>query len=299
MPPAVLARWSWRIKTLVGWLLLVGASAAHGAFEVSGSGARTAALGGAFGAGVDAVEGIWINPAANARGARWQAGTTHVLLYPGLEDSPSINVLAVVAPVAGGGLQVGFSALGAEDWQEQVEVVGYGRAIHPRLALGGDVRSGGWRTEGLSHRAWSADLGGIYEVGWFRSRHYLRLGLVMRDLLRSSQAAGGQAEAKPPRAYILAASLGTGAQQVLADVERRAGRTQLRAGYENAVQSLGGMRLRLGVSAFTSAWDGGDLSAGIGHGWKGWHLDFSYTYPLGPSGALGGVHRLSLNYRRP
>lgn len=299
MPPAVLARWSWRINALVGGLLLVSVSAVQGAFEVTGSGARTAGLGGAFGAGVDAAEGIWINPAANARNPRWQAGTTHVLLYPGLADSPSLDALALVAPVAGGGLQVGFSALGSEDWEEQLGVIGYGRAIDPRLALGGDVRSGGWQTEGLSHRAWSADLGGVYEVGWLRSRHYLRLGLVLRDWWRSSLAAGGQAEAKPPRAYILAASLGTGTQQVLVDVERRAGRTQLRAGVEDTVHDLAGIQLRVGGSAFTSAWDSGDLNVGLGHGWRGWHLDFSYTYPLSPTGALGGVHRLSLNYRRP
>lgn len=298
MPPAVPARWSWRIKPLIGWLL-IWASAAFGAFEVSGSGARTVALGGAFGAGVDAAEGIWINPAANARGARWQAGTTHVLLYPGLEDSPSLNALALVAPVAGGGLQVGFSALGAEDWEEQVGVVGYGRVLHPRLALGVDVRSGGWQTEGLSHRAWSADVGGIYEAGWIHSRHYLRLGWVMRDLWRSSQAAGGQAGAKPPRAFTLGASLGGEAQQVLVDVERRAGRTQLRAGYESTLSGTGGMHLRLGGSTFSSDWKGGELSGGIGHRWRGWRLDFSYTYPLGPSGVWGGMHRLSLGYRRP
>jgi hypothetical protein len=298
MPPAVPARWSWHIKALVGWLLLISVSAAQGAFEVTGSGARTEALGGAFGAGVGAAEGIWINPAANARGVRWQAGTTHALLYPGLEDSPSLNAVVLVAPVAGGGLQAGFSALGVEGWEEQVEVVGYGRAVHPRLALGVDVRSGGWQTGELSHRAWSADLGGIYEVGWLRSRSYLRLGLVMRDLLRSSLAAGGQAEAKPPRAYILAASLGTEFKQMLIDVERRAGRIQLRAGYEETVRSLGGMQLRVGGSAFTSAWDSGDINAGIGYGWREWHLDFSYTSPLGLGGALGGVHRLSLSYRR-
>lgn len=298
MPPAVPARWLWRINALVGWLLLISVSAVQGAFEVTGSGARTAALGGAFGAGVDAAEGLWINPAANARSPRWRVGTTHVLLYPGLEDSPSLNALTLVAPVAGGGLQVGLSALGSEDWEEQLGLIGYGRAIHPRLALGGDVRSGGWQTEGLSHRAWSADLGGIYEVGWIHSRHYLRLGWVMRDLLRSSLAAGGQVEAKPPRAYILAASLNSKTQQVLVDVERRAGQTQLRAGYESTVSSTGGMHFRLGGSAFTSAWDGGDLSVGLGHGWKGWYLDFSYTYPLGPSRALGGIHRLSLGYRK-
>ena len=176
--------------------------------------------------------------------------------------------------------------------------MGYGRAVHPRLALGGDLRSGGWQTIGLSHRAWSADLGGIYEAGWIQPHLYLRLGGILRDAFRSSLAAGGQAAAKPPRAYILAGSLSAGEQQLLVDLERRAGRTQLRVGYESTVPSLGGMRLRLGGSAFTSAWDSGDLSMGIGHGWRGWHLDFSYTYPMGPSGAFGGMHRLSIGYKR-
>jgi len=298
MPPAVPARWSWRIKALVGWLL-IWAAAAHGAFEVNGKGARTAALGGAFGAGVDAVEGIWINPAANARGTRWSAGTTHVLLYPGLEDSPSLNALALVAPVVGGGLQVGFSALGALDWDEQVGVVGYGRPVHPRLALGMDLRSGGWQTTGLSHRSWSIDLGGIYEAGWVNARHYLRLGWMIRDWWRSSQAAGGQGGAKPPRAFTLGVGLGGEAQQVLVDVERRAGRTQLRAGYESAVLGMAGLSLRLGGSTLNLDWMGGELGGGVGYRWGGWRFDFSYTYPLGPSGAFGGVHRVSLGYRRP
>jgi hypothetical protein len=272
---------------------------AHAAFEVGGHGARTTALGGAFGAGVDAAEGIWTNPAANARNAQWQVNTTHVLLYPGLEDSPSLNGLAVVAPLAGGGLGAGFSALGAEDWDEQVEVVGYGRALHPRLALGTDLRTGGWKTPGWSHRAWSVDLGAVYEVGWIHPRHYLRLGWVGRDLVRTSQAAGGQEAAKAPRVLILGVSLGNKAEQLLIDVERRAGQTQLRGGYESTLPGTGGMKLRLGGNAFTSDWNGGELSAGLGHRWREWSFDFSYTYPLGASGAFGGVHRLSLGYRKP
>lgn len=297
MPPAVLVRWSWPINPLVGWLL-IWTSAVYGAFEVSGNGARATALGGAFSAGVEAADGIWINPAANARGTGWQAGTTHVLLYPGLEESPALNALALSVPVAGGAAQAGFSALGADDWEEQVAAVGYGRALHPRLALGVDVRSGGWQTAGLSHRAWSADLGAIYEAGWVHSRHYLRLGLVMRDLLRTSQAAGGQAEARPPRTIALGAGLGGETQLLLIDVERRAGRTQLRAGYESAIPGAGGTQIRLGGSGFASDWKGGDLSAGIGCRWRQWQFDFSYTYPLGPDGAFGGMHRLSLGYKR-
>lgn len=297
MPPAVPAPWSWRIRLLFGWLL-VWASAAHAAFEVTGGGARSTGLGGAFGAGADALDAVWTNPAANARGGRWQGGTTHVLLYPGVAGSPSLNALSLVAPVGGGGLIAGFSALGADDWDEQVGLVGYGRALHPRVAVGGDVRTGAWRTTGWSHRAWSADLGAVYEVGWVHTRHFLRLGLVMRDLVRTSQAAGGQSAARAPRALVLGASLNGEAQQVLVDLEHRAGRLQLRVGYESLLPNTAGMRLRFGGSAFASDWQGGELSAGVGHRWREWSFDFSYTYPLGPDGAFGGVHRLSLGYRR-
>jgi hypothetical protein len=221
-----------------------------------------------------------------------------VLLYPGLEDSPVLNALALVAPLAGGAAQAGFSALSAEDWEEQVGVVGYGRALHPRLALGVDLRSGGWRTEGLSHRAWSADLGGAYEAGWVHARHYLRLSWVARDIIRTSQAAGGQARARPPRTFILGASLGNEARQVLLEVERRAGRTQVRAGYESALPAAEGLQFRVGGNGFTSDWTGGELSGGVGYRWGAWGCDFSYTYPLGPGGVFGGVHRLSLGYRR-
>lgn len=249
--------------------------------------------------GVEAAEGVWNNPAANARGTRLQVGTTHALLYPGLENSPTLNALALVTPLAGGNLGAGISALGADDWDEQIETVGYGRALHPRLALGTGLRTGGWQTSGMSRRAWAIDLGAVYEVGWISSRHYLRLGWVGRDLVRTSQAAGGQSAGKAPRALTLGACLSSGADLLLLDVERRAGRTQLRAGFESTLPSTGGMRLRLGGNAFANDWNGGDLTAGFGHRWREWSLDFSYTYPLGPSGAFGGVHRLSLGYRRP
>ncbi|MBI2501959.1 MAG: hypothetical protein HYW07_01850 [Candidatus Latescibacteria bacterium] len=280
--------------------MLFACSAACAAFEISGGGARTAALGGAFGAGADATEGIWINPAGNARVHKWRVGTTHVLLYPGLEDSPALNTLAASSPVGGGALQLGVSGLSARDWQEQVAVVGYGRGVHPRVALGGDVRMGGWKTVGLSHRAWSADVGGVYEAGWIHPRLYLRLGLALRELTRANLAAGGQAAGRSPRVMALAACLSTREQrQLVVDVEMRGGRTLIRAGYETLVADLAGMRLRVGGSAFPGNWEGGEMSMGIGHNWRQWHFDFAYTYPLGPSSGLGGVHRLSLGYRQP
>lgn len=296
MPPAAPARWSWRIKRcLLG--ALFACSSAWAAFEVSGSGARVAALGGAFGAGVDAAEGVWSNPAGNARVHKWRVGTTHVLLYPGLDESPALSALAASSPLAGGGLQLGISALAAQDWQEQVAVVGYGRGVHPRLALGLDARTGGWKTTGLSHRSWSLDAGGIYEVGWVHPRLYVRLGLVLRELRRAELASEGRAEA--PRGFTLAASFTTGQQQLVVDVERRSGQQWVRAGCETPLSTLGGMRFRVGGSASSGDWKSGDLSVGIGHHWRQWHFDFAYTYPLGPGTGLGGVHRLSLGYRQP
>ena len=161
MLPAAQVRWFWRIS----WLLMALAGPAYSAFEITGGGARSSGLGAAFTAGLDS-EAIWFNPAANAWARKYRVGTAHAQLYPGLDESPNLNVLGAVLPLGGGSLQLGLSSLGVEDWREQVGLVGYGRALHQRFALGTSLRSSGWETRGLSHRVWSADLGATYKVGW-------------------------------------------------------------------------------------------------------------------------------------
>lgn len=287
----------WHISCLFLGSLLVGVAPAGAAFEITGQGAQSTALGRAFAAGVKTTEAVWFNPAGNARLQKWRVGTTHALLYPGLDQSPSLNGLAVAGPLKGGGLQAGLSFLNAEGWHEQVAILGYGRALHPRVALGSGLRTSAWKAGDLSRRIWSLDLGGTYEVGFVHPRVYVRLGLVAKNLNRANIAAEGQATGKTPRKWVMATSISLGEQRLLIDVERRDGRTEVRAGYEARTVSLGGARFRMGGSALGPGWSGKELNAGIGHNWKQWYFDYAYTYPLRLS-ELGGMHRLSVGYRQ-
>jgi len=265
------------------------------AFEITGEGARSTSLGGAFAAAVNSVAAVWHNPAGNGRMKEWQGGLTQALLHPGLEELLSVHGLAFAGPVGNGVLQAGLSLLSAEGWQENVTVVGYGRALHPRLALGGVVRTSAWQAGSWSRRVWSVDMSGIYDVGFVHPRAFLRLGWILKDLHRANTAVGGQAAGRLSRGLVLAASLEFGGRQVLMDLERRDGRTELRMGYETSVISLFGARIRVGGVGFGSGWSGKDVSVGIGNDWKRWHFDYAYTYPLRVS-ALGGLHRLSLRH---
>ena len=96
---------------------------------------------------------------------------------------------------------------------------------------------------------------------------------------------------------MLAASIGMAGKEVLIDIERRDGRTEFRAGYETRTVSLNGARFRMGGTAIGSGFADRELNVGLGHDWKQWNFDYAYSYPLHLSG-MGGVHRLSIGYRR-
>ncbi len=292
MLPAAQVHWLWRIS----WLLMALAWPAYPAFEITGGGARSSGMGAAFTAGVDA-EAIWFNPAANAWAQKYRVGTAHAQLYSGLDESPSLNVLGAVLPMGGGSLQLGWSSLGVEDWREQVGIVGYGRVLHQRLALGSSLRYSGWKTSGLSNRAWSADLGGIYKVGWIHRLVYMRLGLMLTNINRANIAASGHPAGKTPRGVVLAASVNLDRRQVLVDIERRGGRTEVRAGYETPLSSRArGVALRLGGRLLSSDREAKEVDLGLGFRWKLWYFDYAYTYPLHSTG-LGGIHQSGFAYR--
>lgn len=283
---------------LTSWLLLASVTPVVAAFEFTGQGAQSTALGGAFTARVKTAEAVWFNPAGNARQGQWQAGTTHALLYPGLDEgSPTLNGVAVAGPLQGGGLQAGLSFLGAEGWREEVLTLGYGRALHERFALGGNLRTSAWKAGDLSHRIWSLDVGGTWEVGFVHPQAYLRLGWVAKGLNGANIAAGGQEAGGKERELVVAASLTFAGKEVLIDIARRDGRTEFRAGYETRTVSLNGARFRMGGTAIGSGFADRELNVGLGHDWKEWNFDYAYSYPLHLAG-LGGVHRFSVGYRR-
>lgn len=298
MRRAAVAFWLWRISWLLGGGgLLLDGQPAQAAFEWMGGGAQAFALAGAFVAARGSAEGIWFNPASSSQTRRFQVSSTHARLYPGLDEGLSLSALSAVLPLGRGAFQAGLSSLGFDEWREQVAVLGYGRQLHPRLGIGGSLRSQGWEASGLSRRTWSWDLGGVYEAGWIHPQVYLRLGVVGRNLNAANVAAGGQAAGRTPRLLVLAASLDWGTQTLLIDCERRGGRTQVRVGGESRAASLAGMVFRMGGSALVDEWEGRELDVGLGHTWRGWHFDYAYSYSLRLTG-LGGIHWFSVGYQR-
>lgn len=284
-----------RLRWPTSALILAWAIPAMAAFELGGGSARAAAVGGAFTAVAGDVDAIWFNAAANGRVQHLQAGTTHALLYPGLKGTLSLNAASASIPVGGGSAQVGLSTLDYPGWHEQIAALGYGKALHPRVAVGTVVRSSSWRTDGLSNRSWSVDLGGTYEVGWIHPKAYLRLGAVVSNLSGANISAGGYAAGETPRGARIGAALDAGPQTISIDAERRGGSTTVHLGYETRALSLGGATFRLGANSLLTSRTGGEVDVGIGHGWKQWHMDYAYAYPLALTG-LGGMHRISLAY---
>ena len=276
--------------SILWWAIIAGA-----AFEINGRSARSSAVGGAFAATVDDIDAVWFNAAANGRSRNLRIGTTHALLYPGLEGTLGLNALAAAVPAGHGSVHLGLSILDFSGWKEQIAAIGYGKGFLERFAAGGTVRLSGWRTENLSHRSLSLDLGGTYEVGWIFPAVYLRLGAVLSNVNRANISAGGFAAGETPMGTILGASISMEQEEILVDLEYRGGQSQLRLGYETRALDWGGARLRLGMIAW-SAKEIGELDAGFGRNWNQWNIDYAYGLPMFGSGGLGGIHRFSIGY---
>ena len=137
----------------------------------------------------------------------------------------------------------------------------------------------------------------MYEVGWIHPRIYARLGMVLSNVGRANISAAGHRAGETPRGVVLAAAFAVEQQEILIDVERRGGSTEMRLGYETRSLSLGGATLRMGVDSSSAEWEIGALNAGNGHSWGAWRFDYAYTYPLRLA-ELGGVHRFGLSYHR-
>ena len=271
----------------------------HAAFDVVGQGARPIALAGAFAAASNDPETVWYNPAGSAGATRVGIGLTHAQLYPGLDESPSVSGLSAQVPLLGGGAQAGLSLLAYEDWSEQVLVAGYGRSVHPRVAVGANVTSLSWQIGDLSRRAFSVDLGGQYEVGWVSHQAYVRVALTVGNLARANISASGHRAGRTPRSVVAAASVDMGRRRLLVDLQREGGISQMRAGYETRPEGWAGVHFRMGGNALTSQWDAGGLNAGLGHVWREWQFDYAYSYPLALTG-FGGTHRVSVRWmQRP
>ena len=279
--------------------MLACSSPIHSAFEFTGTGARASALGGAQTAATGTADGIWFNPASNALRDTWQIGTAHALLYPGLDEPPTLHGLTAALPLSGrlgkNRVQVGLSFLSARNWDEQVTALGLSRPLHPRMAVGLALRSSAWSTVGLSHRAWDMNVGATYEVGWVHPEAYLRLAGVMENLRGSNRSSSGKKAGRSQRKFTIGASLELQGSVFYLDWENVDDRFETRFGLDSGSGPGGDIRIRAGASAVSFPWAGKEVTAGLGHRSGRWNYDYAYAYPLEATG-LGGIHRFSLAF---
>ena len=251
-------------------------------------------------AAAENVDGLWFNPAVNAKLTTWQVVTSHALLYPGLNDAPTLHSTGVNYPVPSGPLmgwtwQVAMSFLNARHWEEQIALLGCSRQVHPRLATGVALQTNAWKTVGLSHRVWDLNLGGLYEVGWIHPEVYLRLSGVVGNLHRANLSSSGKKAGLSDRVLTLGANIEVQETFIYLDWGYSSGRGEMRVGMDSGVGPTGGLRLRLGAVALSSPREGKEIDVGLGHQYGPWRYDYSFTYPVEVTG-LGGIHRFSLVY---
>ncbi|MBN2406526.1 MAG: helix-hairpin-helix domain-containing protein [Elusimicrobia bacterium] len=98
------------------WYLVSGISL-HAAFEFKESGARGAALAGAYTAAADDAEAIWWNPAGLRLCRGIQAGSVYTGLY-GMEDLGYTDFTFVLPTINAGTWGFGYSSFGPSDYRE-------------------------------------------------------------------------------------------------------------------------------------------------------------------------------------
>jgi len=261
------------------------------AFEVGGGGAYTASLGGAFSAGIESAETVWFNPAAAAKLRIPRMTSTQGVLFAALPESPSIHSGAAAWPRAWGTVQAGYSTLRAEQWNESSLLLGLARVIHPRLALGAQVSTNGWRSGKYSRRHWAGNIGGLYEAGWLTSRTYMRLSFVLANLGATRVSARGRPTGQRARAYTVGAQVVSAERTLLIDVERQEDEWQLRAGYEAKVRDS--LMIRLGARVYSSDTINRTWHIGLGYEWKNLHFDYAFSHSV-DLGSFGAAHRFGV-----
>lgn len=264
---------------------------ANAAFEVGAGGAYTTSLGGAFSAGVESAEAVWFNPAAAAKIRTARATSTHGVLFAALPESPSINSGAVVWPSEWGTAQVGYWRLGADKWSESSLLMGWARSVHPRLALGAQLNTSGWRSGKYGRRYWGGNIGGLYEVGWLTPHAYMRLSFVLANLGVSRESANGRLTGQRGRSYTAGMQVATTERLLLIDVEGQDDEWQVRAGYEAKVRA--GLMLRVGASVFSGDTLNRTWHTGLGYEWKNVHFDYAFSHSV-DLGSFGATHRFAV-----
>ncbi len=170
--------------------------------------------------------------------------------------------------------------------------MGYGRVLHPRLALGAQMRTAGWSSGRYGQRRWLANIGALYEAGWVSSRAYVRFSVVVanvgRDVSKSARSSG-----MPERLHTLGMQVRNGTRALLLDLGTQGGDWQVRCGYESVLRAE--LKLRLGATVLRGDTVSRTGHVGLGYEWKNVHFDyaFSRSYDLNDFGA---DHRFGIGY---
>lgn len=119
--------------------------AAFASFEPSGTGARPAALGAAYSVVANDIYAVRENPAGLVYLKRKEFSATYALLHPGLDDSSKISdsFVAYGHPIGPdiGTVGISFNQTTLEGfYRERVIALGYGKRLHQRWAVGGDIK---------------------------------------------------------------------------------------------------------------------------------------------------------------
>jgi hypothetical protein len=304
------------------------AAAPAGAFDEFPSGARPAALSGAFGGLADDVNSLVYNPAGLAELGNPQVTADYLRLLPSLTDETSANhtFLAYGQPLGGGGQWGGLGA-GLVDFKlgslfrERAVAAGYGKNLG-RLSLGAAVKSLERRygqdadaanaIQGPNPSNRSGRLDPVFQERSRRRATGLDLGLLARlgDHLSLGLSAANvnqpdlglsQVQAVP-RVLRAGASYRHRWLKANLDVTQREfleGRTDRRTliGAERVwvLGRFGEMALRAGTG-FGSR-DFRQLTLGGGYQANGLAVDYAFQMPLGGLESAGGSHRLSLSFK--
>ena len=262
------------------------------AFEIVDGGAYAMSMGGALSAGIGSAETIWFNPAASAKLNVPHATATYGTLYSGLEDSPIVHSGAIAWPFERATLQAGYHTLRLDPWSEMSGLIGAAVVLHPRVALGGEVRVNAWNSGRYGNQSWLGSFGLLYEVGWVTPSMYMRLSLVSANLTGWYSAGGsGRATGQPGRSYTAGAQLNVRGKKVSLDVERDAGLWDIRAGYE--LDARWGLNFRTGAGIRVDDTVDRTWHVGMGYEWTDYHFDYAFSRSADIA-SFGATHRLGI-----
>ncbi len=271
------------------------------AFDEYLTGARVRAMGGAYAALADDVNGVLGQPAALANLADTQLSVSYGQLYLGLSDGSRISDSSILFGMPAGkhfGIGAAYQSLSLNStYSENTALLAAGASICSGLRAGAAAKMltvsyghDGYTdldpvfAGGMSRSAMDADLGIIWQATGKISFAYTRNNLLGADL--------GLAETAPVTARDIVA-LGYREEDFTFDLEDQQGGLENRVviGIEKLlIDHL--LALRLGFGSGNR--DYRKVSTGFGFNMKQFSIDYAFEYPLSGIEGTSGTHYLTI-----